>query len=50
MWRKRVVSTVSGQECHFSTGYGCQEDSVARRAVWRVNFDFLNILQEAVKA
>jgi hypothetical protein len=44
------MSTVARKEGDFSSRYRRQEDSVAWGAVWRVDFDFLNILQEAVEA
>ena len=48
--RQGVMSTVARQEGDFSSRYRRKEDGVAWRAVRRVNFDFLNILQEAVEA
>jgi hypothetical protein len=45
-----VVSTVARQEGDLSPSYRRKEDRIAWRAVRRVNFDFLNILQEAVEA
>ena len=50
MGRDRMPSAVAGHECHPPAGNIRQEHAVGRGAVWRVDLDLADVLEQRVEA